>query len=128
MIEMEEKDIKEIRKECPTKPVEIKSFLIKVEERGEYILAVLKGPFSLNGYVGVPKKHPAYKKWYDVVKVDAPGGLTYCGLWKEYPKHFFLGFDHAHSWDEGKIITKEMVWEEVLQLFKDLKAYKVGGE
>lgn len=56
------------------------------------------------GYVAVPKGHPAFKKDYGDLQIDAPGGLTYArGTNENYPvaatEVWWLGFDCAH-WDD----------------------------
>lgn len=57
----------------------------------------------LNGYVGVPKGHPAYRVGYEDVDVEAHGGLTWsarlvAGEAADTP-FWWLGFDCAHSGD-----------------------------
>lgn len=47
---------------------------------------IVRGPHgALNGYVGVPKGHPAYGEHYDSIDVRAHGGLTYASHDKEKP-------------------------------------------
>lgn len=57
------------------------------------------------GYVGVPRRHPAFGHGYDDIRVNVHGGLTYsakCGYHLCHPgsrKVWWLGFDCAHSGD-----------------------------
>lgn len=55
-----------------------------------------------NGYVGVDIVHPLYGLNYcDEVfeSIGVHGGLTYSGLWEEFPGFHWFGFDCNHTWD-----------------------------
>ena len=57
------------------------------------------GMFHLCGYVGVPKGHKLFGKNYDDVGVKVHGGLTFGSKELGDGKHWFFGFDCAHSGD-----------------------------
>jgi hypothetical protein len=59
---------------------------------------VLRGPWSLNGYVCVPADHPDYDKHYDQVDVRVHGGLTFA---ESTPVGTWFGFDTMHAFDWG---------------------------
>ena len=69
-----------------------------------YRVMVLRGPCSVNAYVGVPENHPAYGKPYDDVYVRCHGGLTFAQAGNNntiYPEGWWwLGWDYAHYGDE----------------------------
>jgi hypothetical protein len=76
---------------------------------------IVRGPAgALCGYVGVPKRHPAYGIDYDHVDVDVHGGLTFAGPCQsgaeehgichkvepgESDDIWWLGFDCNHAGD-----------------------------
>jgi len=67
---------------------------------------VLDSPFQgYNGYVGIPKEHPAWRKNYNDLPIDVHGGLTFSEMGKEDdanwpdPELCWFGFDTAHSGD-----------------------------
>ena len=78
-----------------------------------------------NGYVAIPKGHPAYEKNYDKIVVEIHGGLTfsehsdnlnYPHLPKFDEKYWIVGFDTAHYGDTPKSWTRERVLEETERL------------
>lgn len=85
---------------------------------------VIQGPFSINGYVAVPKGHPDYAKGYDDVDVEIHGGLTFAEkgekdseLWPNEETWWF-GFDTAHA--HSGVWSIEQVIEETERLAKQL--------
>jgi len=66
--------------------------------------AILRQKFGhLCGYVGVPRDHPDYGKFYNDVDLKVHGGLTYSEnhLFKNRPDEdkWWFGFDCAHAYD-----------------------------
>lgn len=82
------------------------------------------GTGALCGYVGVPKDHPAYEKFYDNVDAQVHGGLTYSSFCAplgdeahsichvvedgEDDKVWWLGFDCAHYMDFSPRLYTEL--------------------
>lgn len=65
-------------------------------------LIVVRGPASVNAYVGVPKSHPLADHGYDDLPLECHGGLTFAQLGKELPwdkDWYWYGWDYAHSGD-----------------------------
>jgi hypothetical protein len=104
-----------------------------------YTCRVLGGPFkNYNGYVGVPKGHPAFNVQYENLGIDVHGGLTFSQMGTKNslrfpnPEIWWIGFDTAHigDWIEyqdgthpesnGKKWTPEMVAEECSKVAKQL--------
>jgi len=89
--------------------VKNKDFLKKWKHKGLQC-RVLSSPFegTLNGYVAVTEKHPAYGKSYDDLDIDVHGGLTFGSQGRKdslrwpNPKLWWFGFDTAHAWDYVK--------------------------
>lgn len=85
------------------------------EDRVDFLHAgfscfIKRGPMGAwCGYVGVPATHPAYGQYYDEVKVEVHGGLTYADQCRGSICHvpqegmpedvWWLGFDTAHAGD-----------------------------
>jgi hypothetical protein len=45
-----------------------------------FLCLVSRHPYGyLNGYIGIPKGHPAYKLQFDAIKADVHGGLSFAG-------------------------------------------------
>lgn len=70
-------------------------------------MLILRGPFSLCAYIGVPKEHPLYGVDYEKVPVDCHGGLTFSeegGSTDKIPSlksgYWWFGWDYAHSLDK----------------------------
>lgn len=63
----------------------------------------IQGPFGINGYVAVPKNHPAWGKSYYDVDVEVHGGLTFGKQGEEdnekWPDSelYWFGWDTAHG-------------------------------
>lgn len=62
---------------------------------------VLSGPVALCAYIGVPVAHPLAGHSYEILPVEAHGGLTYAGEdMKELPSEmYWYGWDYAHCGD-----------------------------
>jgi hypothetical protein len=65
---------------------------------------VLRGPYSLCAYIGIPANHPLAGHHYEALPVRCHGGLTYAGntipaLTRLDAKLFWYGWDYAHSGD-----------------------------
>lgn len=82
---------------------------------------VLQNSGLWNGYVAIPKGHPAYGKDYDEIDVEIHGGLTFGNysskldnpsLPKFDEEHWVVGFDTAHAGDTREYWTKERVLKE----------------
>ncbi len=52
---------------------------------------------QLNGYVAVPKDHPAWGRDYGEIDVDVHGGLTFAG--RGIDDSWVFGFDTSHGFD-----------------------------
>ena len=88
-----------------------------------------------NGYVIIPKDHPAFGKSYDdLYDIDVHGGLTYSQeLTKERCKAFgidesnigswVVGFDTFHYGDDIETCSEQFVKSEVDNLRKQLEEY-----
>lgn len=112
----------------PPKP----SKVIKSWLNGDYPCRIVQGPFSINGYVGVPKNHPDYGKEYDDVEVEVHGGLTFCVEGKDGDDLFpfvdvwWFGFDTAHGF--SGMWTEDMVINESNRLAEQLSVREVENE
>lgn len=63
---------------------------------------ILRGPFHLCAYVGVPEAHPMAEHDYDSLPIDCHGGLTFsrAGDGKYLPKgYWWYGWDYGHCDD-----------------------------
>lgn len=68
---------------------------------------ILDGSFkNFNGYVAVPRSHPAWERDYDKLDIQVHGGLTFGqqGVendrqWDD-PELWWFGFDTAHAGDK----------------------------
>lgn len=74
------------------------------EDEGVRLL-ILRGPSSVNAYVGVPSSHPLAGHAYDDLPVQAHGGLTFSEAGKAespWPKGWWwYGWDYSHSGDRA---------------------------
>lgn len=76
------------------------------------------------GYVGIPKTHPLYGKYYDDVDcLHCHGGVTYSGGGEksQYPVEsdlWWFGFDCGHEEDHN--VPKEFVANECKKLAEQL--------
>jgi hypothetical protein len=77
-----------------------------------------------NGYVAVSRGHPWYKKDYMTLPVDAPGGLTFSDFGKRLGscpehllKHWVLGFDTGHYWNDSENSDKKWVISRTIELY-----------
>ena len=73
-----------------------------------------------NGYIGVPKEHPWYEKYYMDIEneydVDIHGGLTYSGFEDDDKCFWWVGFDTAHVGDTLRDWPRSRVEEEAQRL------------
>ncbi len=102
----------------------------KDQETGYPCLIVRNFVGSLCGYVGVPSKHPLYKKEYNDIEhvIDCHGGLTFSDLCSPHSgessgichigrgKPWWLGFDCAHCGD--LLPTSRALYNESKELYK----------
>ena len=61
---------------------------------------VLRGPVSINAYLGIPDNHPMAGMDYDDIDLDVHGGLTFSkiGDGETWPKgYYWFGWDYAHA-------------------------------
>lgn len=80
-----------------------------------YQCRVIQGPFSINGYIGVPSWHPAYGEHYDDLNkfIGVHGGLTYAGVnlyGQEESGLWWFGFDTFHH-DSGDWSVEDVAIE-----------------
>ena len=83
-----------------------------------------------NGYVLIPKGHPAHGKDYDDIMVDVHGGLTFACPAKEWRDQedltedekecWVVGFDTAHWGDDLRGWPKSRVISETKRLAEQL--------
>jgi hypothetical protein len=69
----------------------------------EYFAMIMRGPVSVNAYVGVRPGHPLYGLDYNSLDVRCHGGLTYAseGTGEILPAGFWwFGWDYAHAGDK----------------------------
>ncbi len=67
-------------------------------------IVIMRGPASVNCYLGVPLSHPIAGQDYDSLPVECHGGLTFSRAGKEgyLPTDmFWYGFDYAHGGDKS---------------------------
>jgi hypothetical protein len=82
---------------------------VYLDEQSEGIrTVVLRGPASVNAYLGVPVGHPLAGGSYDDLSLDVHGGLTFGGTFKEFPGWYFYGWDYAHAGDK-MLHTREVI-------------------
>lgn len=100
-----------------------------------FILSLGRHPTA---YVGIPKGHKFFGKFYDDINIGCHGGLTFCGddfgfnpikikdIW-------WIGWDYAHAGDymgyhkeetRTKKWTTEEIKEEVMNVIKQLRCKK----
>ena len=105
------------------------------EHSGGVRLLVLRGPCSVNAYLGVPLSHPLAGFDYDDLPLDVHGGLTFSsegGGNSGFPEGWFwYGWDYAHAGDRpmydssfrkrGKEWTPKMVYQEAKQALWDFR-------
>lgn len=84
---------------------------------------------NLNGYVGVPRKHPLYGKLYmsneQVSDLYVHGGITFSGYgrWPEFQEElWYFGFDTAHFMDyvPGLVNTLQEIRKQAGELLLDI--------
>ena len=78
--------------------------LYHLENCGQFMFAIVRGPHSVNAYFGIPKTHPLAGKDYDDIPVECHGGWTYSGSGiltnPEWPEgYWWYGYDHSHCDD-----------------------------
>ena len=63
---------------------------------------IMRGPSSINAYMGVPQNHPLWGFDYDSIPLDVHGGLTYASEGKgHWPAGWWwYGWDYAHAGDD----------------------------
>ena len=69
---------------------------------GEYRGLVLRGPGSVNAYIGIRSDHPLYGMDYDDIPIDCHGGLTFAreGNGDIWPSgYWWYGWDYSHAGD-----------------------------
>ena len=108
--------------------------LIKEHHFGTSFLSIYCG--WGNGYVLIPKGHPAWGKHYDDIDVDVHEGLTFAqdvtpklmehfsGLSDEDMGMWCVGFDTAHYGDNIENWPKRMVEAETEYLKNQLMNYE----
>lgn len=69
-------------------------------EEGVRVL-IMRGPFHLCAYLGVPEAHPLAGFDYNDLPMHVHGGLTFCGEGKNgWPEGWYwYGWDYGHSGD-----------------------------
>ncbi len=100
-----------------------------IDPTTKYPCAVIQH-HSLCGYVGIPKKHPLFKKsyhknWKDndapELTINVHGGLTYSGHHSKLPKNYWwFGFDTNHYNDTPEICNMKYCIHECTKLAKQL--------
>ncbi len=116
--------------ECSKDPL---GFIYEDVKKDGIRYLILRGPGSVNAYLGIPEKHPLAGFNYDDIELSVHGGLTYGQLGKlpYWPEGWFwYGWDYAHAGDLGFYElhyhterqtheetrwTPEMVHEEVME-------------
>jgi len=104
---------------------------------------IMRGPASFNAYAGVPVDHPLAGHEYDLLPVQAHGGLTYSCEGSDEKGHFpagywWYGWDYAHAGDKSfheerfkgsglyakddKEWTPDMIKEDSWRAFYDFEA------
>lgn len=78
------------------------------EMEGMYHLVIWRHPVfgTLNGYIGVKRRHPLYRNMS--INLSVHGGVTFTGKLNEEgfkKKFWYIGFDTAHSWDYVPILN-----------------------
>src|SRR3990167_4872027 len=74
-----------------------------------------EGTCNFNGYVAVPRSHPAFGRHYDALDVSVHGGLTYSDKahghlgFADPAKLWVLGFDCAHVWDYAPAMEAHLI-------------------
>lgn len=89
-------------------------------------------------YIGLPKKHKYYGKFYEDIEIDCHGGLTFSKFrfladkLEIFKNHWVIGWDYAHLGDyhfglfssmllENKKWTTKEIKKEVFDVIKQLK-------
>lgn len=105
---------------------------------------VLRGPVSVNAYLGIPKDHPLAGKHYDEIDLHVHGRLTFGDFGEDGtdwpPGYYWIGWDYAHandkcfydlnypSWTSGdREWTPDMIFKEVKQVIPDLVRLMEGN-
>lgn len=76
-----------------------------------------------NGYVRIPKDNKYYGKDYDSIPYDVHGGLTFSEVIESndsfsWPEGHWIGFDTCHFGDNKDRWSKDSVFKETIELFK----------
>lgn len=83
---------------------EIGTVYYEWEEEG-YKVLIMRGPASINGYIGVPQNHVFWDKGCDDLDIDCHGGLTFSHMGSKDDDKWILGWywfgwDYAHHGDK----------------------------
>lgn len=66
-------------------------------------VVIMRGPASVNCYLGVPMAHPLAGKPYDDIPIECHGGLTYAAPGNDKigldPAFYWYGYDYSHCDD-----------------------------
>jgi hypothetical protein len=81
-------------------------------EDGDFRVLIMRGPGTVNAYVGVKPYHPLYGvKYEELPSLDVHGGLTYSnhggGSWPE--GYWWFGWDYGHCNDKSFYYLDERV-------------------
>ena len=64
---------------------------------------ILRGPVSVNAYLGIPEDHPLAGQDYNDVNLPVHGWLTFARFGEDgsswLPEFYWFGWDYAHSGD-----------------------------
>lgn len=75
----------------------------------ECLIRLAEWSGHLNGYVKIPKTHPAYFKDYDELDIECHGGLSFSGFLtdRKGERKWYIGFDCAHAGDLTPRISEQ---------------------
>lgn len=125
--------------------VPVQTILADYYDEGLRVL-ILRGPASVNAYIGIPSEHPLAGFGYDDISfISAHGGLTFAkeGNGDAWPKgYYWYGLDYAHAGDKSffdlqynfksglhnKEWTVPMVKQDIWSTLYDLKKMMVFAE
>jgi hypothetical protein len=97
-------------------------------EDGIHVL-VMRGPFSLCAYLGIPQGHPLAGFNYEDIPLRVHGGLTFGkegdGDWRPAGEYWY-GWDYAHA---GDFAFYDLVYQNAIQKMtaKDHKWARIKG-